>query len=86
MSAMQAFREWASRQTVRGCACQWEDSEKCAKQKHLASSRCPCACHESAAPPELDAITDIVLNYKPKPKTKAQKKRLRKAKRDAKAG
>lgn len=86
MSALQAFRDWASRKQVRGCACEWEDSEKCARGKHLVSVRCPCVCHESVAPSELDAITDIVLSYRPKPKTKAQKKRLRKAKRDAKAG
>lgn len=36
--------------------------------------------------PELDAIADVVLNYKPKPKTKAQRKRARKAKKTAKAG
>ncbi len=31
----------------------------------------------------LDAIADAVLAYKPKPKTKAAKKRVRKAKKDA---
>jgi hypothetical protein len=31
-------------------------------------------------PIELDRITDAVLAYKPKPKTKAAKKRVRKAK------
>lgn len=35
-------------------------------------------------PPELDRIVDVVLNYRPKPKTKAQKKRARKAKKKAK--
>lgn len=30
-------------------------------------------------PPELDAIVDVVLEYKPKPKSKAAKKRQRKA-------
>lgn len=35
-------------------------------------------------PPELDRITDMVLAYKPKPKTKAAKRRKRKAQRDAK--
>jgi hypothetical protein len=34
-------------------------------------------------PPELEAITDVVLAYKPKPKTKAAKRRARK-KRKAK--
>jgi hypothetical protein len=33
-------------------------------------------------PPELDAIADVVLNYKPKPKTKAQRKRAIKAKKN----
>jgi hypothetical protein len=37
-------------------------------------------------PPELDRITDVVLNYKPKPKSKAMKKRARKKKRDASKG
>ncbi len=32
------------------------------------------------APPELDRITDVVLAYKPKPKTKAAKRRARKKK------
>jgi hypothetical protein len=33
-------------------------------------------------PVELDRITDVVLAYKPRPKSKAAKKRVRKAKRD----
>ena len=37
-------------------------------------------------PLELDRITDVVLAYKPKPKTKAAKRRKRKAQRDAKIG
>ena len=37
-------------------------------------------------PTELDRITDAVLAYKPKPKTKAAKRRKRKALRDAKKG
>ena len=32
----------------------------------------------------LDAITDVVLAYKPKPKTKAAKRRIRRDKRKAK--
>ena len=32
-------------------------------------------------PPELDRITDVILAYRPKPKTKAAKRRLRKKKR-----
>jgi hypothetical protein len=36
-------------------------------------------------PVELDRITDVVLAYRPKPKSKAAKKRTRKAKRDAKS-
>ena len=32
-------------------------------------------------PPELDRITDMVLAYRPKPKTKAAKRRLRRKKR-----
>ena len=36
-------------------------------------------------PPELNRIADVVLNYRPKPKTKAQKKRARKAKKKAKS-
>ncbi len=35
-------------------------------------------------PKELDAITDIVLAYKPKPKTKAAKRRKRKQAKEAK--
>jgi hypothetical protein len=34
-------------------------------------------------PKELDLITDVVLAYKPKPKTKAQKKRARKTRQRA---
>lgn len=37
-------------------------------------------------PPELDALTDVVLSYRPKPVSKAQKKRARKAKKAAKSG
>ncbi len=33
-------------------------------------------------PPALDRIVDVVLAYQPKPKTKAQKKRARKAVRE----
>jgi hypothetical protein len=33
-------------------------------------------------PEELDRIADVVLAYRPKPKSKAAKKRTRKAKRD----
>jgi hypothetical protein len=32
-------------------------------------------------PPELDAIARVVLTYKPKPKTKAAKKRKKAAKK-----
>jgi hypothetical protein len=32
-------------------------------------------------PPELDKIADVVLAYKPKPKTKAAKRRKRRAQR-----
>jgi hypothetical protein len=32
-------------------------------------------------PEELDRITDVVLAYRPKPKSKAAKKRVRKAKK-----
>jgi hypothetical protein len=35
-------------------------------------------------PKELDAIVDTVLAYKPKPKTKAAKRRIRRKKRKAK--
>lgn len=35
-------------------------------------------------PPALDQITDAVLAYRPKPKTKAAKRRKRKQARDAK--
>jgi len=35
-------------------------------------------------PPELDYITDVVLSYRPKPKTKAAKRRLRRKRRDEK--
>jgi hypothetical protein len=37
-------------------------------------------------PPELDRITDVVLAYRPKPKTKAAKRRKRKQARIAKKG
>jgi hypothetical protein len=35
-------------------------------------------------PPELDLITDVVLAYRPKPKTKAHKRRIRRKKREDK--
>lgn len=35
-------------------------------------------------PPELDRITDVVLAYRPKPKSKAMKRRNRRQKREAK--
>jgi hypothetical protein len=35
-------------------------------------------------PPELDAIAKIVLQYRPKPKSAAAKKRVRRAKKAAK--
>lgn len=35
-------------------------------------------------PRELDAVVDAVLSYKPKPKTKAAKRRNRRKKREAK--
>jgi hypothetical protein len=35
-------------------------------------------------PPELDLITDVVLAYRPKPKTKAAKRRIRRKKREEK--
>jgi hypothetical protein len=38
------------------------------------------------SPPELDRITDVVLAYHPKPKSKAMKRRVRRKKRDAKRG
>lgn len=34
-------------------------------------------------PEELDRITDTVLRYRPKPKTKAEKRRIRRRKREA---
>jgi hypothetical protein len=34
----------------------------------------------------LDAIADIILAYRPKPKTKAAKRRIRRNKRKAKIG
>ena len=36
------------------------------------------------APEELDRIADVVLNYRPKPKSKSAKKRARKAAKTAK--
>ena len=36
------------------------------------------------APRELDVIADAILAYKPKPKTKAAKRRVRRKKREAK--
>ena len=38
----------------------------------------------SKTPKELDLITDVVLAYKPKPKTKAAKRRKRKIAKAAK--
>jgi hypothetical protein len=35
-------------------------------------------------PKQLDAVVDAVLSYKPKPKTKAAKRRVRRQKRKAK--
>jgi len=35
-------------------------------------------------PPELDKIADAVLNYRPKPKSKAARKRAKKAARKGK--
>ena len=35
-------------------------------------------------PPELDKIADMVLRYRPKPKSKAARKRAKKAARKAK--
>jgi hypothetical protein len=40
----------------------------------------------SKTPKELDLITDVVLAYKPKPKTKAAKRRKRKITKAAKDG
>jgi hypothetical protein len=37
-------------------------------------------------PKALDTITDVVLAYKPKPKSKAGKKRKRKADKNARDG
>ena len=39
------------------------------------------ACND--VPEELDRITDAVLRYRPKPKTKAEKRRIRRKKREA---
>jgi hypothetical protein len=36
-------------------------------------------------PPELEAMIDVVLRYRPKPKTKAHKRRIRRARRAKKA-
>jgi hypothetical protein len=38
------------------------------------------------APETLDVITDVVLAYKPKPKSKAAKRRIRKAKNQTRQG
>ena len=35
-------------------------------------------------PLELERITDVVLAYRPKPKSKAEKRRVRRKKREAK--
>ena len=35
-------------------------------------------------PPELDRIVDVVLAYRPKPKTKSSKRRIRRKKREEK--
>lgn len=40
--------------------------------------------HAPVVPKELDAIVDAVLAYKPKPKTKAAKRRIRRKKKAAK--
>jgi hypothetical protein len=54
---------------------------ECAKEldEELAASDQP------SVPPELDRIADVVLAYKPKPKTKAAKRRVRRDKREAKS-
>jgi len=39
---------------------------------------------KSGIPQELDAITDVVLAYRPKPKSKGAKRRTRRAKKAAK--
>ncbi len=39
---------------------------------------------KKVVPPELDCITDVILAYHPKPKTKAAKRRIRRKKREAK--
>ncbi len=38
----------------------------------------------NTVPPELNKIADVVLNYRPKPKSKSAKKRARKAAKKAK--
>jgi hypothetical protein len=81
--SMEQFRLWADRKHRRQCACEWEDSEKCARGKRLVGTICKCVCHQTNIPVELDQIADVVLAYKPKPKSKAAKKRVRKAKKDA---
>jgi len=43
-----------------------------------------CEVDRMKTPKELDAVVDAVLAYKPKPKTKAAKRRVRKAKRESK--
>lgn len=43
---------------------------------------CSCTCH--AMREELDAIADVVLAYRPKPKSKGAKRRTRRAKKAAK--
>lgn len=40
---------------------------------------------QKRVPPELDRMTDTVLAYKPKPKTKAAKRRARRKKKDARS-
>jgi hypothetical protein len=45
---------------------------------HFPGPGCPCDKCRSYQWRELNAITDAVLAYEPKPKTKAQKKRARK--------
>jgi hypothetical protein len=40
-----SFESWAHRKHLRQCACEWQHAGKCARNKSLIGSQCPCVCH-----------------------------------------
>jgi hypothetical protein len=60
----------------------WIQGSNVCERCHL--SRCVCTPERTDVPETLDRVTDTVLAYKPKPKTKAAKRRIRRKKRQLK--